>query len=52
MGTKVLRDYLADVNYLQAALWPGEQAPVRTRYWKRSFTSVLITEIASQTLAS
>ena len=28
MGTKVLRDYLADANYLQAALWPGVQALV------------------------
>ena len=30
MGTKVLRDYLADANYLQAALWPGVQAMVRS----------------------
>ena len=28
MGTKVLRDYLADANYLQATLWPGVQASV------------------------
>ena len=28
MGTKVLRDYLADANYLQAALWPGVHAMV------------------------
>ena len=40
MGTKVLRDYLADANYLQAALWPGTQAQVRSSSVKRSFTYV------------
>ena len=30
MGTKVLRDYLTDANYLQTALWPGMQAMVCT----------------------
>ena len=38
MGTKVLRDYLADANYLQAALWPGAPAQVRSSSLRSSFT--------------
>ena len=57
MGTKVLRDYLTDANYLQAALWPGMQVmvcsltcammlhssnrPYLSNYGKSQFTSAV-----------